>query len=135
MLYSVHPATARQLRGPPMITYLQTNQPQLVMTFEKLTTIYIKQYGPGNLRFGPVREDLLNSLGNAVQDGISQATADSFKQYFWEGDLWIISDAPGAVVVIAASYSFYIDRGAHGSAPNEGVSTDNENLGNLSTYR
>jgi hypothetical protein len=115
-----------------MISQLQTNLPVLIASFERLTTVYVKQYGPGNLRICSNREDLTNTVGATVQDGIAQATANGWQQYFWEGDLWLISDQAGAVVIILPSYQFYIDRGLHGSSPNVGVATPGAN--NLSTY-
>lgn len=93
-----------------MIATLQANLPMFLMHFEGYGLLYIKQYGPGNLRLKGSREELLSSLASPIPDGIVQVTADGFKQYFWEGDLWVISDAPGSIAYEAPGYTFYIDR-------------------------
>lgn len=94
-----------------MIANLQANVPMFLIHFQGYGMLYIKQYGPGNLRMKGNREDLLNSIAPLpIQDGIVQVTADGFKQYFWSGDLWVISDAPGSIVYEAPGYQFYIDR-------------------------
>jgi len=111
------------------------NKAVLLGHFERITTVYIKQYGPGNLRIAGNPSDLETTIGAATQDGIVIVTANGFQQFFWEGDLWAISDAAGAIVIVVPSYSFFIDRGRHGGSPNEEISTFNEAEGNLSTYR
>lgn len=114
-----------------MIATLQQNIPGLIQSFGKLTTIYIKQYGPGNLRLASNKEDLQNTINASLQDGIAQTTADGWKQYFWEGDLWVISDQAGSLVLQAPSYAFYIER-TTGTTPAK--STGTRPAGSLSTY-
>jgi hypothetical protein len=119
-----------------MILTLQVNQPMLVGTFDHVVTIYVRQYGAGNLRLGMIREDLQNQLGTApgsVVDGIPQAAADGIKQYFWSGDLWLISDVAGPVMVLAPLQSFYIDRTLLTTKPANNAAAYSE-IGNLSTY-
>jgi hypothetical protein len=111
------------------------NKSALLAHFEQVTTIYIKQYGAGNLRLAGNPTDLDSTIGQAIQDGIVQVTAQGWVQYFWEGDLWWISDAAGAVVMVVPSYQFYIDRLKHRGVPNQEVMTLNEAEGDLSTYR
>lgn len=111
-----------------MIAILTANQPTLLQSFERLSTVYIKQYGGGNLRMTSNREDLQNTIGAPTQDGIAQATADGFKQYFWEGDLWVISDQNGPIVLVVPTNQFYIDRGVPGSTPSK-VTTRNARTG------
>lgn len=92
---------------------LAQNQPTLIATFDHVSTLYIKQYGSGNLRIASRREDLqqdVNPSPGQIQDGIAQATADGFKQYFWEGDIWVISDVAGPIVYIVPNYTFEISR-------------------------
>lgn len=96
-----------------MIANLQPNVPMFIQHFNGYGLIYIKIFGAGNLRLKGSREELLATVSPLpVQDGISQATADGFKQYFWKNDLWVISDAPGSIVWEAPGYTFYLDRGA-----------------------
>lgn len=117
------------------IANLTANVPALAAHFERVTTVYIKQYGPGNLRIGSDRDSLLSTVSPApVADGLVQITADNFKQYFWEGDLWLISDQNGAVVLGYPSDQFYIDRGKHSGSANSSVRTAGELEGDLSTY-
>ena len=120
-----------------MILQLQQNIANLVGHFDGVITIYVRQYGAGNLRLGMQREDLQNTSTLApgqVVDGIPQAAADGIKQYFWSGDLWMISDVDGPVVLIAPAQTFYIDR-------NAGQRTQPANVANfnpeaeLSTYQ
>jgi hypothetical protein len=114
---------------------LQTNVPMLVAHFDRVTTLYLKQYGPGNLRLGSDRDSLLSTiLPNPLQDGIVQVTADGWKSYFWEGDLWLISDAPGNFSYSAPSYQFSINRGKFAGSPNADVVQESELEGDLSTY-
>jgi hypothetical protein len=117
-----------------MITQLQQNLAQLIGSFHGITTIYVKQYGPGNLRIGPVKDDLQNTAfvaAGGVQDGISQALADKWQQYFWQGDLYVISDAAGPVAFIVPSWNFSINRlnGSHPTQVSPEVQKDH-----LSTY-
>lgn len=126
-------------RGNAMIVQAPANMAKsaLLGHFKQITTIYIKQYGPGNLRLAGNPTDLDSTIGAAIQDGIAQVTASGINgwvQYFWEGDLWWISDAAGAVVMVAPSYAFYIKRGVSVNSPGESVDTDGEAEGNLSTY-
>jgi hypothetical protein len=114
---------------------LQANVPMMIGHFGEVTTIYIKQYGAGNLRLGSDRDSLIATVSPApIQDGIVQVTADGFKQYFWEGDLWIITDAAGAVVYSVPSYQYYIERGKHNGSPSARVRQESELEGDLSTY-
>lgn len=91
-------------------------QPALLATFKYPVTVYIKQYGPGNLRLAPTFDELNNTISigpGQVADGIVQVTADGWKQYFFgPGDLWAVSDAPGQVVWECWPYEFYVSRGA-----------------------
>jgi hypothetical protein len=119
-----------------MIVSLQANVPQLITHFDGIVTIYVRQYGAGNLRLGMNQEDLRNTVNPApggVVDGIPQAVADKTQQYFWSGDLWIIADAAGPVVIIAPSYTTYLDRrpGKLGLPSDAFIPT---NGGELSTY-
>ena len=110
----------------------------LLNTFEEITTVYIKQYGPGNLRLSGNPIDLNSSINATIQDGIVQTTAtgpyNGWVQYFWEGDLWAISDAAGAVVFVIPSYQFFIDR-IGGKHPPNRIGSLSELEGNLSTFR
>lgn len=118
-----------------MIATLQLNVPMFLMRFSGYGLLYIKQYGPGNLRLKGSREELLASINPLpLQDGIVQVTADGFKQYFWSGDLWAISDAPGSIVFEAPGYSFYIDRGLVGRDPNAFGNVINPDANIDSTY-
>lgn len=123
-----------------MIQQLQANQPQMVLSVDGVVSIYIRQYGAGNLRMGMNREDLNNSnpvnlAPGAVVDGIPQAAADGVKQYFWSGDLWLISDAAGPVMILAPAYTLYLDRsnGVKTNPSDANVALDEG--GNLSTYQ
>lgn len=121
------------------ILQLQANLPTLVGHYDGVITIYVRQYGAGNLRLGMTREDLINTnpavlAPGQVVDGIPQAAADGIKQYFWSGDLWMISDVAGAVVLIAPAQTFYIDR----SNGIKKIPADNVNFNpeaDLSTYQ
>jgi hypothetical protein len=115
------------------VANLQINLPMFVAHYDKVTTVEIKQYGPGNLRISSDRDSLLATIGAPVLDGIVQVTADGFKQHFWKGDLWFMSDAAGAVVYVASEYQYTIDRGKHIQAPTD-VEVDSEFEGDLSTY-
>jgi hypothetical protein len=122
-----------------MILQIQTaNKAQLVASFKNIVTIYVRQYGAGNLRIGPIKEDLENTAPTVVapgqvQDGIPQAAAGGVQQYFWSGDLWAISDVAGPAMFIFPSYVTYIDRQQNPINPsNAHVSQEG---GNLSTYQ
>jgi hypothetical protein len=121
-----------------MITPLQANIPVLIHHFDSVVTLYVRQYGAGNLRIGFNKEDLINGVNLApgqIVDGIPQAAADGVKQYFWSGDLWEISDVTGPVMNSAPGMSFYIDRSrGRRTAPSD-VINESEEIGNLSTYR
>lgn len=122
------------------ILQLQINIPKLVGHYDRVVTIYVRQYGAGNLRLGMNREDLQNSVAanlapGQVVDGIPQAAAAGLVQYFWSGDLWIISDQADAVMVLAPAQSFYLDRNAGiRTAPADAAVADDEG-GDLSTYQ
>lgn len=122
-----------------MIQQLQANQPQLILSVNGVVSIYVRQYGAGNLRMGMNREDLNNSnpvnlAPGGVVDGIPQAAADGVKQYFWSGDLWIISDQAGAVMILAPAYTLYLDR-SNGVKTNPSDANVSDEGGNLSTYQ
>lgn len=103
-----------------MIANLQANVPMFLVHFNGYGLLYIKQYGAGNLRLAPERERLLNTTAPLpIQDGIVQVTADGWKQYFWEGDLYVISDVAGALVWEAPGYSFTLDRLLGNQEPNQ----------------
>ena len=94
------------------IVTLQANIPQNIVQIKGYGLLYIKQYGAGNLRIAPDRESLVNTVAPLpVQDGIVQVTADGWKQYFWSGDVWLISDVTGIAVYLAPGNTFFIDRG------------------------
>jgi len=96
-----------------MRKFLAVNQVTVLGHFERPQTLYIKQYGPGNLRLAPTKDELDSTITLApgdVQDGRVQATIDGWVQLFWEGDLWAISDQAGMVVWIAPGYEFWIAR-------------------------
>lgn len=120
-----------------MILQLQQNVPMLVGHYDGVVTIYVKQYGAGNLRLGNDRESLLNGVNLApgqIVDGIPQVTAAGIQQYFWSGDLWLITDAAGPVMVQAPAYTSYINRIRGRSAPPSDFTLPSEIKGNLSTY-
>ena len=119
------------------IFQLQANLPVLINSFKRVVTIYVRQYGAGNLRLSFNKEDLLNTAPNVspgnVVDGIPQAAAAGIQQYFWSGDLWVISDVAGPAMILAPAQRFYIDRGIRNSSP---ADVDNAIPGDdLSTYR
>jgi hypothetical protein len=91
-------------------------QPALLATFKGIVTVYIKQYGPGNLRLAPTFDELNNTISQGpgqVADGIVQVTANGWVQYFLgPGDPWAVSDAPGVVVWCAWPYEFQLTRGS-----------------------
>lgn len=98
-----------------MIYQLAANVPKLIGYYDRVVTIYVRQYGAGNLRLAMNQEDLRNSVNanlppGAVVDGIPQAAANGVQQYFWSGDLWIISDQNDPVMIIAPAQQFFIDR-------------------------
>jgi hypothetical protein len=121
-----------------MILTLQANVPMgPVIYFRGVVTIYVRQYGAGNLRLGMTREDLVQGINlapGAIVDGIPQAAADGIKSYFWSGSLWLISDVAGSVMVLAPAYTAYIDRLKAGQQPSDYLSIS-EDQGDLSTYR
>lgn len=120
-----------------MILTLAANIPMgPIINVDGVVTIYVRQYGAGNLRLGMNREDLIQGVNlapGAVVDGIPQAAVDGIKQYFWSGDLWLISDVAGAVMVLAPAYSAYINRVQSKSQPSD-FTLPSEIEGNLSTY-
>lgn len=121
-----------------MITTLQAGIPTLVTSFDAVVTLYVRQYGAGNLRLGSDRESLLQGVNlapGAIVDGIPQAAADGKQQYFWSGDLWLITDVTGPVMFIAPGVNFYIDRSHGRRTPPADVQIETEIEGNLSTYR
>ena len=120
-----------------MIIQLQANTPMLVGSYGGVVTVYIRQYGAGNLRYSTAKEDLLNGVNLApgqIVDGIPQAAADGIQQRFWSGDLWIISDAAGPAMVIAPAYAAYVDRLKSTALPS-GFQQESETEGDLSTYQ
>lgn len=120
-----------------MILNLQTNIPALVGHYDGVVTIYVKVYGAGNLRIGNDRESLLQGTNLApgqIVDGIPQAAAGGIQQYFWSGDLWMIIDAAGPVMVQAPAYTSYVNRIRGKSAPPSDFNLPSEIEGNLSTY-
>lgn len=120
-----------------MILTLPANVPMgPIINVDGVVTIYVRQYGAGNLRLGMTREDLIQGISpapGAVVDGIPQAAADGIKQYFWSGDLWLISDVTGAVMVLAPSFTAYINRVRNKALPADFV-LPSELEGDLSTY-
>ena len=119
-----------------MILQLQQNIPLLIGHYDGVITIYVRQYGAGNLRLGTDRESLLNGVNLApgqIVDGIPQAAAAGIQQYFWSGDLWLISDAAGPVMLIAPAYTAYINRIRTTGLPSD-FNLPSETEGNLSTY-
>jgi len=120
-----------------MIQNLVANLPVLFGHYDGVVTIYVRQYGAGNLRLGHDRESLLQGTSlspGQIVDGIPQAAAAGIVQYFWSGDLWLITDASGPVMVEAPGYQFLIDRsqGVHRNPADAVNPTEVE--GNLSTY-
>lgn len=122
-----------------MIFNLQANVPQLIGSYNGVVSIYVKQYGPGNLRLSTDRESLVTGAGvslapGQIVDGIAQATANGWLQYFWSGDLWVISDQAGPAVIIAPAYQAYVSRIGAKSLPAD-FEIPSEEDGNLSTYK
>lgn len=120
-----------------MILNLQTNIPALVAHFDGVVTIYVRQYGAGNLRLANDRESLLQGTALApgqIVDGIPLAAAAGIQQFFWSGDLWMITDAAGQVMVQAPAYTSYVNRIRGGSIPPADFTLPSEIEGNLSTY-
>lgn len=121
-----------------MIAQIQANLPMFIQHYSGVVTIYIRQYGAGNLRLGMNREDLLNTNPlvtppGGIVDGIPQAAADGVKQYFWSGDLWLITDVAGPVMIQAPAMQTYIDRKLGPQLPSDrSVSQEG---GNLSSYQ
>lgn len=113
---------------------LQTNVLMYIGHFDQMTLLYIKQYGAGNLRLSASGERLQTTIGLPTQDGLTQATIDGFKQYYWQGDLYMISDAAGPVVWEVAGYVFGLERGKHRGFPG-GERLESEIEGDLSTYQ
>lgn len=121
-----------------MIFSLQANVPMVIGHYDGVVSIYIRQYGAGNLRLSTDDKSLLNTspinqAPGQVADGIPQAAADAVKQYFWSGDLWLISDVAGAVMVIAPAYQLFLDR-TQGTRRNPADVEIELEGGNLSTY-
>jgi hypothetical protein len=119
-----------------MIVPLQANLPVLISHFDGVVTIYVRQYGAGNLRITNDRESALNGTSLApgqIVDGIPQAAAQGVQQYFWSGDLWLISDVSGPVMVQAPAYTSYVQR-LKGAASPADFTLPSEREGNLSTY-
>lgn len=121
-----------------MILTLQANIPSgPIVHFDGVITIYVRQYGAGNLRLGMNREDLIQGVSlapGAIVDGIPQAAADGIKQYFWSGDLWLISDAAGPVMILAPAYQAYVNRLKRSVGLPSDFNLPSESDGNLSTY-
>lgn len=120
-----------------MIIQLAANVPKLAMHFDRVVAMYIKNYGAGNLRFGPNQEDLRNTQNlppGQPADGIAQAAAAGFQLYFWSGDLWLISDQADPIVVVAPAQTTYIDRtGGPQTQPSDVVELFAQN--DLASYR
>jgi hypothetical protein len=116
-----------------MVAVLPANQFMYLGHFDQMTLIYIKQYGAGNLRLAADGNRLLTTVGLTLQDGIAQATADGWKQYYWQGDLFVISDAAGPIAWEVAGYVFNLERGKHRGFPG-GERIESELEGDLSTY-
>lgn len=121
-----------------MILTLQQNIPSgPIIHVDGVVTIYVRQYGAGNLRLGMNREDLVQGVNlapGAIVDGIPQAAADGLKQYFWSGDLWLISDVSGPVMVLAPAYQAYVNRLKTQRGIPADFSLPSEAEGNLSTF-
>lgn len=113
------------------------NIPKLAGSYDGVKTIYVRQYGAGNLRLAATREELIAGVnlppGGAV-DGIPQAAAQGVVQYFWSGDLYLISDNPGDnVMVYCPAQAFSVDRsGGIQQSPSDISNSASEN--DLSTY-
>jgi hypothetical protein len=121
-----------------MIPNLQANVPMLIASFDAVVTLYVRQYGAGNLRLGFNKEDLIQGVNLApgqIVDGIPQAAADGVKQYFWSGDLWAITDVTGPAMFIAPGIGYYLDRSRGRRTQPSDVDIESEQRGNLSTYR
>lgn len=121
-----------------MIIPLSVNLPVNVGYYKGVVAINVKQYGAGNLRLGTDRESLLQNVGanaapGAIVDGIPQAAADGVKTYFWSGDLWLISDVAGSVMLLAPAYASFLDRLKTTNQP-ANFTLPSEVEGNLSTY-
>jgi hypothetical protein len=121
-----------------MIITLAANTPMGVGHYDGVVAINIKQYGAGNLRLSTDRESLLQNIGGnaapgAILDGITQATADGFKTWFWSGDLWLISDVSGPVCLLAPAYTAYLDKLKSSAQPADFI-LPSEAEGNLATY-
>jgi len=119
-----------------MILQLAAGIPMLVAHFDGVVTIYVRQYGAGNLRLTNDRESALNGVNLApgqIVDGIPQAAAAGVQQYFWSGDLWLITDVTGPVMIQAPAYTAYIDRLKQRQRPSD-FDLESETEGNLSTY-
>jgi hypothetical protein len=121
-----------------MIFNLQANVPMLIGHYDGVVSVYVRQYGAGNLRLGSNFDALLNTspinqAPGQVVDGIPQAAADGVKQYFWSGDLFVISDVAGPVMIIAPAYQFLVDRNQGTRQPPADITIELEG-GNLSTY-
>lgn len=121
-----------------MIFQLQANVPMLIAHYDGAVTVYVRQYGAGNLRLGNTREDLLygtNLAPGQVVDGVPQAAADGKQQYFWSGDLWVISDVAGPVMIEAPAYTTYVDRSTGRRTLPSDVTIESEFVDDLSTYQ
>ena len=119
-----------------MIYQLVPNIPKFVHNFPSVVTMYIKDYGTGNMRMAFDSESLRNTIaaGNApggIVDGVVQVVAQGFVQYFWSGDLWVISDQPDTIVIVAPGLGFFLDRGIV-TMPSTDLNEFAEN--DLSTY-
>jgi hypothetical protein len=115
---------------------LQANQPMLIGHYDGVVAINVKQYGAGNLRLGINREDLIagvNLAPGAIVDGIPMAAADGVKTWFWSGDLWVITDVTGPIMILAPAFSAYINRLKGAGQPADFV-LPSEVDGSLSTY-
>jgi len=121
-----------------MILTLAANIPMgPIIHVDGVVTIYVRQYGAGNLRLGMNREDLIQGVNLApgqIVDGIPQAAAAGIQQYFWSGDLWLISDVAGAVMLLVPAYSAYINRLKGSTGTPADFTQPSEVVGNLSTY-
>jgi hypothetical protein len=121
-----------------MILQLQANLPALITHFSGVVTIYVRQYGAGNLRLGMNKEDLINTNPTVtppggIVDGIPQAAANGVQQYFWSGDLWVITDVAGPVMILAPAMTTYLDRKTGPQNPSD--RSVSQRGGNLSTYQ
>ena len=110
----------------------QTNQAQLLFEVDEWSTIYIKQYGAGTLRINPNPDDLNNSVPGSApfQDGIVQVTSDGWKQYFWKGSFYVITDIAGYVAWVVTGGQPYLNRGFRGIP----AQLPQPTKGKLSTY-